>query len=366
MALSLLHGASAGQARGRDDTADVSLSVKYADPQVTFKTPVVPVMVTFTVTNNGPSLANYTYVAITAKPEIRMSVTASIEDVHCKPEAPAKSRTPTCTDLPPVAVGGSYDVVVSAYPVRTGKITVSASVHGYEPDPNLANNGATATVPVLAQDSEAPTMVELNPLDRIQKNPIFPVSWTGRDPQTGIQSFSVRYRAAPSSGTFGPPTAWLETPDQQATFTPMPGVTYCFSVSATDRAGNTSPWSQEKCTAQPFSVRSFRRSAGWTLVPGDAFLYGAALRSATKDSTLSLDRISGRQVALVATVCPKCGAINVRWQGRQIARVSLVSSTTKRREKIYIFKRRQVQEGALVLKVASGRVEIEGIGVSRV
>ena len=47
---------------------------------------------------------------------------------------------------------------------------------------------------------------------------------------------------------FGPYLNWQSgVATRRATFTGKPGWSYCFSERATDRDGNNSPWSTERC-----------------------------------------------------------------------------------------------------------------------
>ena len=199
--------------------------------------------------------------------------------------------------------------------------------------------------------------------------PTVGIHYLGTDGGSGVASYDVRYRAAGFDRGFGAlssPAGWLGTTVTTKQLTAAPGSTYCFSSRARDRAGNTGPWSSERCVASPLDDASLVRSAGWTRGPNSVFYRGAATRTATKGATLTRTGVQARHLALVASTCSTCGSVGVYWNGTLLKSISLRSATTKNQQLFSIVDFISVRTGTVTIKtLAAATVTIDGLATSR-
>lgn len=197
----------------------------------------------------------------------------------------------------------------------------------------------------------------------------FTVSWTGAtDSGSGIKSYMAYASRAPFNGPFGAPAVFKTTLGPgSGSFQAKPGNTYCFTVRANDNAGNVSAASAQKCSAMPIDDPSLS-GAGWTRAKGQAGFYqGTYASSLAKGATLTRTGVQAKRLALVATKCPTCGAVEVRMGGTLLKKVSLAAATTQKKQLIPLASFPGVVAGTVTITVAtSGKpVFIDGLGVSR-
>jgi len=183
-------------------------------------------------------------------------------------------------------------------------------------------------------DKSAPTAHLTGPVAAFQLSPTINVAWAGADAASGVASYDVRWRYATWNGSafssYRYPSGWQHTSSVHATLSGSPGDEYCFSVRARDRAGNLSGWSAERCTSLPLDDRSLAVTAGkWTRAAASSDYRGTDTRVSATGATLTLTGAFAGSLALVATVCPTCGSIDVIVNGRLLHSVSLRSSALR-------------------------------------
>ena len=122
----------------------------------------------------------------------------------------------------------------------------------------------------------------------------------------------------------------------------------------------------ERCTVAPLGVGSFHRTGPWKAKQSKKFLRGSLLYSNTAGATLTLAGVAARRVTLYASTCPNCGKVDVLWRGKKIKTVSLAAPAGKHKQPVSLFTVHNLEQGTLTLRVASGKVEIEGLAISRV
>ena len=193
--------------------------------------------------------------------------------------------------------------------------------------------------------------------------------YAATDPGSGVASYDTRYRTARYNGGYGGygyPSSWQGSVATSRSFAPVRGSTYCFSVRARDHAGNTSPWTADRCTAAPLDDRSLIRSAGWTLASNTAFYATTISIRAAAGGALTRTGIQARRLAIVATKCRGCGTVGTYWNGTLLRQISLNATTTAYRRVINITDQGTPRSGNLVIKpLNTGRVYIDGLGLSR-
>ena len=147
----------------------------------------------------------------------------------------------------------------------------------------------------------------------------------------------------------------------------MPGSTYCFSARARDGDGNLSGWSRWRCTALPLDDRALRRHGGWIRGQADGFYLGTRSTAFHTGALLVRKRLSARHLALVAVRCPRCGAVELRWNGRLLRRVDLSSDRRRAPRAVGLVSFGRARSGRLAVRVVSAgkRVVVDGLAVTR-
>ncbi len=196
----------------------------------------------------------------------------------------------------------------------------------------------------------------------------FVPAWSATDPETGVSNYEVRYRRAAASGSFGPWASFLPTTYQgSATFNGAPGWNYCFRVRAADRAGNVSGWSSQRCTAVPIRASDMKLSRGWVRQAGVQYYENSAVTGVERGATASVSGVRAKRIALIATRCPACGSVEMRFNGTLLKRVSLQGALgTKVSIPVATFAAARTGTVTIVaLSTATSPVTIEGLGISR-
>lgn len=185
-----------------------------------------------------------------------------------------------------------------------------------------------AAPPAPTVDRTAPVAQMLRPTSvRLARTQRMDVAWTGSDaangPTSGVASYDVLVRSARHDGAIGRSQAWhSQVRFDRATLDAVRGTTYCFSVRATDGAGNVGPLSAERCDAAPLDDRDLRRSAGWRTRSDSAAYRGSASVATRRGATMTVP-VRTTRVVLTARTCRDCGRVAVSVGSRRIAFVDL-------------------------------------------
>ncbi len=190
----------------------------------------------------------------------------------------------------------------------------------------------------------------------------FTVSLTAGDP-SGIASYRVRRRQASYGGSLGSYQTSLTT-SPSFTFRGTPGYTYCFSVAATDAAGNTSAYSNEKCTALPLRNTQLSHKGSWAKKTGSGYYLSSYSLSYRKGSEVVRTGVAARRIALLVTKCPGCGTVQVFFNGTSLKKASLASSVTRKKQLVYVMPFSSLRSGTVKVRVVSAGkpVRVEGLG----
>jgi hypothetical protein len=250
----------------------------------------------------------------------------------------------------------SYDWRFVGIPGTSLTSAGSESCHAAPPPPS----GDTRPPTDVAVDGPALTR-------RFQLATRFPVSWRASDAGSGVESFDVRVRRTGPAGARHPARSWLgATTARSAHFRGVPGSTYCFSARARDRDGNVSGWSRWRCTALPLDDRALRQRGGWTHTQADGFYLGTRSTAFRAGARLARTRLSARHLALVAVRCPRCGVVELRWNGALLRRVDLSSDRLHAPRLVGRVSFAGVRSGTLAIRVVSSgsRVIVDGVAAS--
>jgi Bacterial Ig domain len=253
---------------------------------------------------------------------------------------------------------GSFDYI----PSQNFEGTDTFSYTVYDLDSDNSYDG-TVTIHV---DSTPPTVSVTSP-STVTLGLTVPVNWHGSDANSGIQSYDLTKNVAGPGGGFGGATSWRsQTTTTSGTIAGTFGNTYCFAARARDRAGNTSKWFPPRCTAIPLRVASLKFSSGWSSVSSSGYFGGSARRTATKGARMSRGNLQARHLYLIATMCSRCGTVQVRFNNIVKANINLYRSQTANKRVIPIASWSTLQNGTVTVIVTSptGKVVIiEGLGV---
>lgn len=133
--------------------------------------------------------------------------------------------------------------------------------------------------------------------------------------------------------------------------------------------GNADPTPETVWWATPYDDRSLTVHGDWTRARGDAAFYrGTARMTTTKGAELSRASVRATRLALVASRCPTCGAVEVYYGDTLLKRVSLVAPTA--RDKVVLpiasWATPHPEATVRIVAVRSGKpVRIDGLAISR-
>ncbi len=215
-------------------------------------------------------------------------------------------------------------------------------------------------------DTAAPTAAATVPR-HVLDGPVV-VTLKSQDKVAGVASHDVRYRKATPSQRFGAfiyPTTWQRTTASARKLNSSPGVLYCFSFRARDKAGHLSGWSTERCGGAPGDDRALTRSGPWTSTTHAGAYRGTYSKSQTTGATLTLPRVTASRLALIAKRGPGYGKVTVSIGSRHVAVVNLSATTTSHRKLIQLPTFR-LTTGSLVIRSLNGRpVWLDGVAAHR-
>lgn len=209
-------------------------------------------------------------------------------------------------------------------------LTIAAGPTGY----------TTFTWPVAAKVDDIAPVMNVFPIPAFT-GPFLPYAVAAgyHDHETDDGTEDVRVRlATPGAATLGDwiyPRAWQrgrwgEYGGWQAygfgIGSLSPGVTECFSYRARDSVGNVAAWTAPRCTSAMWDDRrALTPVRGWTRGTGDVRYYdfGTWTRATARGSVLAGPVVTTKRIAVQATTCPTCGAVDVYVGTTQLGTLNL-------------------------------------------
>jgi alpha-tubulin suppressor-like RCC1 family protein len=358
----LATGATASCARLVDETAvcwGANIRAQMANGAVAATQPT-PVTVmdggaTFTDPPDQPTAAN----AVAGDHHIAVSWAASAHANGAAISGYTVTRTP----------GGQTRAVSAAttstdWTGLTNGVTYTITVHATNAK---GNSPESAPVTAIPDDGLPPVPAISAPGGVVRLALGVPVVWSATD-DGGIAHYDVRRRAAPWNGALAAFLPYLSaTTATSATYRGSYGHTYCFGVRAQDRAGHVSAYTTTpRCNAIPLRSDQFTHGASWTKAVNAAYFGGFAFKATAHGAVLTRTSIVAKKLYLVATKCPSCGTVQVKWKGNVVANVNLANAATLRKQVISLAAFASAQSGTLTITLTSptGKAAIvEGLAV---
>jgi hypothetical protein len=195
-----------------------------------------------------------------------------------------------------------------------------------------------------------------------------PVSWMAADDYSGPSRYDIRYDMWTARGSRLADAEWVsETTTTGAPFTATSGRTYCLKATVRDRAGNAAAgWSGERCFAAPLDEAALARHGSWIRRTGRDGYYRGGFIQTRRDGAWARQQIVAKRLLLLATLCPRCGIVTVKWRGEVLKTIDLERRVTRRSAPIPIASFEDAERGWIRLEVASAgeKVRIDGLGTS--
>jgi hypothetical protein len=227
------------------------------------------------------------------------------------------------------------------------------------------DNNYVGTVTVRV-DSTPPVAVIVAPTQPTSLTSAISVSWTATD-ASGIARYDVQTRHAAWNGSFSTWSTWKSaTTAKSATLSGTGGQSYCIRARATDRAGNTSAWTSQRCIAVPLKSTSLGYSGPWVKSARSDVYGGTIYTTTTKGARVQRTGAHATRLYIVATKCASCGTVSVQFNGATIASANLANATTARKQIIAAGSFSSVRTGTVTITVTSATgksVGIEGLAV---
>ena len=138
-------------------------------------------------------------------------------------------------------------------------------------------------------------------------------------------------------------------------------------MRATDRAGNVGAWSASKCTAVASDDRALIASKGWVRAKATGWIAGTYTSAARTGLTLTTAKAQKvRQVGVIATRCPSCGAVAVFVGKIKVGTISLYGRTTTARTVVALPRLTATRSGVVrLVSTSNGKtLRIDGLAVT--
>ncbi len=166
------------------------------------------------------------------------------------------------------------------------------------------------------------------------------ISWTATDQHSSVGWHDAAYWRVDAAGVTNgwvTPIEWSSMTSPSVTVPSLaPGETICISVRARDQANNLSPWTQPRCTSRPLDDRALTAGRGWSRGTGTQYWEQTITSTTAAGQKVKLPTATLDRVGVVATVCPRCGRIDVAVGGTVVRRVKLERATTAHKKVILL------------------------------
>ena len=142
------------------------------------------------------------------------------------------------------------------------------------------------------------------------------------------------------------------------------GNEYCLTARSVDLASRLGAWAATRCVSVILDDRGLTAGSGWTRRTSSLYEHGTYTSAVRAGSVLTRAGVSARRVAVVATRCASCGAVDVWLGGVYQGRVNLRTSGTAYRAVTWLPLQSTTRSGTLTLRTVNASwVAVDGIAV---
>jgi hypothetical protein len=219
---------------------------------------------------------------------------------------------------------------------------------------------------VIRADSVGPVTSLVQPSSGfvVTMSPQDSVMWNTDDPGFGTRYVQARTRTASATTDYTPYSTpvWAQASTANGAVTTIArGQEQCWSARAVDRADQWGSWSAERCLLAPLDDRSLASRGFARSFRASAFA-GSVSTAHRRRASLSLRHVRGRQLGLVVTTCPRCGALDVFLAGARVGTLRTSSGRTRARVALWLPRFATTRAGTVVLRTRTSRpVIIDGL-----
>jgi photosystem II stability/assembly factor-like uncharacterized protein len=266
----------------------------------------------------------------------------------------------------------SRDSAASWAPMNAGFEGNEANVQWFAVDPSMGTlyagswGGLFSFTPTDSSSPSTPTLSAPS-AHFVTKDRRVDVAWSASDSGSGVAQYLFReLYSGTNQAAFHLYNIYWD-PRTSLSFRGSQGVTYCFMVRAADRDANTSPWSDQACTAVPVDDRKLDIGKGhWSADEASRFYLGTLTSTSTRGATLTLPSVRATRIAVLVRRCPGCGTIEVAFGGKVVRRIHLASST-RDQVLVRVGTFSAVRVGRVSIRVVSAgkAVAIDGLAISK-
>ena len=179
-------------------------------------------------------------------------------------------------------------------------------------------------------------------------------------------SYNVQMMSAPYDGTFETPTTIATGVSSTSyTYNGKMGSTYCFRVAAVDAHGSVSPYSGWRCSGVALDDRALFASKAWKRGTGGGFWQQTYSVTSRAGAWLQLKGAQFRKLFVIVKSFPGGGTLGVYLNGHLLRKVSTYSGRPIFRAQRWILSSWWVRTGTITIKVLSGTVVVDGLGLAR-
>jgi hypothetical protein len=196
------------------------------------------------------------------------------------------------------------------------------------------------------------------------------VTWDKAVASSAVTSYTMRVHSAmPTKASTGwaVPARWASFTTTSASLALTPGQTLCFSVRATNRAGQVGPWSATRCTARALDqAAATTLSRTWRNSISPVLLGGTALTTTKRWSSWSLANVTTDRVGIVASRCATCGSVAIFIDRTRVGTIDLQAPTTTYQNLIMLppFATRSGRLSIVVTSADGHTVQLDGVVAS--
>ncbi|MGV8884858.1 MAG: fibronectin type III domain-containing protein [Microbacteriaceae bacterium] len=237
--------------------------------------------------------------------------------------------------------------------------TVTVTAHG------AGQSGLSWRALETDEDSELPT-ASIASLAPVTLGKTWAATVAASDNRAVVSiDLRVRSSAGPSKalGDWTYPVGWQAISDTYSvTSAAKPGATYCLSTRARDAKNNVSEWSPQACTAIALDDAVLKKAGRWQKYSSPSYFNGSSLRVRSSTAYLST-AVRSSDIYIVATTCPTCGKVGVKYGSSNTWMVDLRSTVKKHRQIIKVQGPATYTGTVKIVRWGSNPALVDGIAV---